>query len=362
MIFSVKKTHQALARGAPAARPLNAAGFAADRACSARIVSMPNGTCHGCAQGIHEFISEAGQKRLEARVKNMAPWPIGKGEMGAIRHRNIEPDARCNGVIWFYNEDPTPPGGEAYMSWFSNPVVNKAIQTFGGAPPPKPRPVESALFHSLDADGEILESWDVTENVRQLVKDNSCHSITADRPLRDVLSESGGLAEPVFRAEPEPVGAAAAVAEGVPPTCDDAQPAAAAAEPAAGAAEAVVEEQPSSEHGHTNAGMDDDAALQAALAASQAGQPAAPAGAPEAAAVEAQEEQEAAPELESEPDAEPEPEQEPEPEPEPEQEAEPAPKVLREGVGARLTVCVDGTSHDYDGLSPKISIRCAMKC
>ena len=119
----------------------------------------------------------------------MAPWPIGKGQTGAIRHRHIEPEAQCNGVIWFYNEDPTPPGGEAYMGWFSNPVVNKAVQTFGGAPPPKPRPIEQAFFHSLDADGGTLQSWDVTQDVRQLVKDNGCHTLTADRPLRDALVE-----------------------------------------------------------------------------------------------------------------------------------------------------------------------------
>ena len=58
------------------------------------------------------------------------------------------------------------------------------------APPPKPRPIEQALFHSLDATGEILQTWDVTQDVRQLVKDNSCYTLTIDRtPLIEWLAE-----------------------------------------------------------------------------------------------------------------------------------------------------------------------------
>lgn len=276
---------------------------------------MPNGTCHGCAQALHEFISPDGQKRLEARVKAMAPWPIGKGQTGAIRHRHIEPEAQCNGVIWFYNEDPTPPGGEAYMGWFSNPIVNKAVQTFGGAPPPKPRPIEQALFHSLDADGEILQSWDVTQHVRQLVKDNGCHTLTTERPLRDALVQRGALAAaPVFVADP------AGISEGMPPE---------------------AEPEPAQE--------------------AQSARGAEPEPAPEA-------EPEPGPELPTveEPEAEPEPAQEVEPEPDP-AAAEPEPAAaaaaaVREAVGARLTVIVDGAPHDFDGLAPKLCVRTAMKC
>lgn len=144
----------------------------------------------------------------------MAPWPIGKGQTGAIRHRMIELEAQCNGIIWFYNEDPTPPGGEAYMGWFSNPIVNKAVQAFGGAPPPKPRPIDRAFFHSIDADGEILKTWDVTQYVRQLVKDNSCYTLTTARPLRDELAERGALDVPVFVAVPD------GISEGTPPAAE----------------------------------------------------------------------------------------------------------------------------------------------
>ena len=178
---------------------------------------MPNGTCHGCAQRLDEFISVPGQGCLEARVKNMVPWPIGKGEMGAIRHRDVEPDARCNGVIWFYNEDPTPPGGESYMGWFSNPVVAKAIRTFGGDPPPKPRPIESAVLHLLAAEEQLLESWDVTEAVRQMVKDNSCHSIAVEQPLHTVLKERGALTVSICKpAEPAPERSAAPAEAALP--------------------------------------------------------------------------------------------------------------------------------------------------
>lgn len=252
---------------------------------------MPNGTCHGCAQALHEFISEAGQKRLEAKVKNMAPWPIGKGQMGAIRHQHIEPESPCNGIIWFYNDDPTPPGGEAYMSWFSNPIVNKAVQTFGGAPPPKPRPIEQALFHSLDATGEILQTWEVTQDLRQLVKDNSCYTLTIDRTLRDVLVERGALANPE---------------EGLPPE-----------------AEGVSTPETTS-------------ALVAAL------EPA-----PEA-------EPQLTQEVALEPSARPAPEPAPDSEPEPVQVADPA--------GAKLTVFVDGVSHDFDGLQARLNIRKALQC
>jgi hypothetical protein len=129
---------------------------------------MPNGTCHGCALQLQDFISEEGKTRLEARVKNMAPWPLGKGKMGAIRHQQIEPQARCNGVVWFYSEDATPPGGDTYMAWFSNRVVAKAIRQFGGDPPTKPRPIERAEYTTLDGSGATVETWEVTEAVRQV--------------------------------------------------------------------------------------------------------------------------------------------------------------------------------------------------
>ena len=105
----------------------------------------------------------------------MAPWPIGKGQTGAIRHQQIEPNAHCNGVIWFYNEDPTPPGGDSYMKWFANPVVAKAIRTFGGAPPSKPRPIERAEYSTLDADGKVLETWEVTSAIQAVLSSFFCH-------------------------------------------------------------------------------------------------------------------------------------------------------------------------------------------
>ena len=309
---------------------------------------MPNGTCHGCAQALHEFISLDGQKRLEARVKAMAPWPIGKGQTGAIRHRNVEPEAQCNGVIWFYNEDPTPPGGEAYMGWFSNPIVNKAVQTFGGAPPPKPRPIEQALFHNLDAGGEILQSWDVTQHVRQLVKDNSCHTLTTELPLRDALVQRGALsAAPIFVADP------AGISEGTPPNVKP--------EPAQ-EAQATRGAEPDSAPEAESESAPEDARAKAGPELATVGEPVLPEPAQEA---ESAHEAEPQPYPAAKPGADPAAEPEPEPDPEPEPEPEPAAAVrdpVVAPVGARLTVIVDGVPHDFDGLAPKLCVRTAMKC
>ena len=103
---------------------------------------MPNGICHGCGLPLNELLSAEGEQRMATRIKNMAPWPLGtvrvrlphtrphpctrrhpctrtlasrgrrraQGKYGAIRHGDGEPNHRCNGVIWFYTDDPTPPG------------------------------------------------------------------------------------------------------------------------------------------------------------------------------------------------------------------------------------------------------------
>ena len=154
---------------------------------------MPNGICHGCGLALNEFLTPAGEDRFSARIKNMAPWPIGKGKYGAIRHRDGEPDARCNGVVWFYGEDPTPPGGERYMSWFSNPLVSSAIKTFGGDPPPKPRKIVSAHYEVLHGGEQaVAERTDVTAAVKKLLVLNGCANLTFGLPLGQALEEAAG--------------------------------------------------------------------------------------------------------------------------------------------------------------------------
>lgn len=156
---------------------------------------MPNGTCHGCSLNLNEFLTESGRKLMEKRVKAMAPWPIGTNARGGIRHREIEPTSRCNGVIWYYADDPTPPAGEKYMGWLSNPVVATAMQTLGKAPPPKPRPIQRAVLQCFGNEGQPLASYDVTQEVRQLHRTNGCLALTAGQPLWHVLSECGALTE-----------------------------------------------------------------------------------------------------------------------------------------------------------------------
>ena len=73
-------------------------------------------------------------------------------------------------------------------------------------------------------------------------------------------------------------------------------------------------------------------------------------------------------ELEPAPEAEPQPMQEVAPEPSARPEPEPAPDSEPEHVqvadpaGAKLTVFVDGVSHDFDGLEAKLNIRKALQC
>ena len=83
---------------------------------------MPNGLCHGCGRWLNELLDDQGKAAMEQRVKDMAPWPIGKSVRGAIRHggeSGVMPAERCAGVIWFYNDEPTPADGSKYMGWFS---------------------------------------------------------------------------------------------------------------------------------------------------------------------------------------------------------------------------------------------------
>ena len=102
------------------------------------------------------MLDDQGKAAMEQRVKDMAPWPIGKSVRGAIRHggeSGVMPAERCAGVIWFYNDEPTPADGSKYMGWFSNPLVSKAMSTFGDIPP-RPTPIREATFETLAASGE----------------------------------------------------------------------------------------------------------------------------------------------------------------------------------------------------------------
>ena len=309
--------------------------------------------------------------------------------MGAIRHRDVEPDARCNGVIWFYNEDPTPPGGEAYMGWFSNPVISKAIRTFGGDPPPKPRPIESAILHLQAEEELLLQSWDVTEAVRQLVKDHSCHSIAGEQPLHAVLVERGALTVSIFKAAaPEPESAAAEAAEPEPVDLKAAEE----TKKVASAEDEVLQKDIAAALIQMNATMgtemvqDINQSIQrmplkeqlealsnvspiplepaAALAEAAAAEEGVP---PEDSAVVAAE-----PELEPEPESAPAPDTPPEPaaaapEPEPPAPAPaPEPVAAPQPVTSRLTVTVDGQCHEIPcslsaGGAP-VNVRQAMKC